>query len=247
VLRAILIDMDGTLCESEEAHREAFNRAFAEAGLPWRWEPEPYRELLAVKGGRDRLRRFLATAEPRPADPDGLAATLHALKTDLFGVLVARGGLTPRPGVLRLMAEARGRGVRLALVTSATRPTAAPLVRAVLGRDLDRAFDAAATGDRAAANKPAPDLYETALSDLGLSPDECVAIEDDGAGLAAATAAGIATIITPSAYGRDEDRSAARAVLSDLGEPDAPGTALAGPAPPEGVADLDWLAALLAP
>lgn len=235
MLKALLIDMDGTLCESEEAHRRAFNAAFAQAGLPWRWEPGPYRELLAVKGGMDRLRHFLETAEPRPDDPAGLAATLHALKTELFGVTVARGGLSPRPGVARLMAEARRRGVRLALVTSATRPTAAPLVRAVLGRDLDRAFDAAATGDRVAANKPAPDLYRLALDDLGLPPTACIAIEDDGAGLAAATGAGIATVVTPSVYGREEDLSAARAVLPHL---DAP--------PPEGPVDLARLEALLA-
>jgi len=234
MLRALLIDMDGTLCESEEAHRGAFNRAFAEAGLPYAWDEALYGRLLAVKGGRDRLRHFLETAAPRPDDPAGLAVTLHALKTDLFAVAVARGGLKPRPGVTRLMAEARRRGVRLGLVTSATRPTAAPLVRAVLGRELDRAFDAAATGDRVEANKPAPDLYRLALADLALAPEACVAIEDDGAGLAAATGAGIATLVTPSAYGPKSGFAGALAVVPDL------------EAGPEGPVTLAWLEGRLA-
>lgn len=236
-LKAILIDMDGTLCESEEVHRAAFNRAFAEAGLPDRWVRTQYERLLAVKGGRDRLARYLRTeaASRIGEDADALARRLHERKTAFFAEALAQEGVPPRPGVVRLIAEAREAGVRLALVTSATIPTATALVNATLGPGAIDRFDVLATGDRVAANKPAPDLYLLALRRLGLPPEACVAIEDDAAGLASARAAGVAVVVTPSTYSAGADFPGAAAVVPDL---DAP--------PPDGPVDLAWLEALLA-
>jgi HAD superfamily hydrolase (TIGR01509 family) len=246
MLRAIILDMDGTLCESEEVHRAAFNRAFGEAGLPWLWDRGLYGRLLRVKGGVDRLRHFMETeAEPRPAgDLEALARDLHARKTGIFQDLVAA-GVAPRPGVVRLMAEARDRGIGLALVTSASVPTATALVRGTLGPDgLDR-FAAVCTGDQVARNKPAPDLYRLALARLGLPPEGCVAVEDDRAGLASAMGAGVAVVVAPSGYSAAEDVSGARAVVTHLGDPGNPARALGGPAPPGGVCDVAWLTRVL--
>jgi HAD superfamily hydrolase (TIGR01509 family) len=246
MLRAIILDMDGTLCESEEVHRAAFNRAFADAGLPWVWTRELYGRLLRVKGGVDRLKHYMATeAEPRPAgDPDALARDLHARKTDIFKESMAA-GVAPRPGVVRLMDEARAKGIRLALVTSASAPTATALVRGTLGPDGLERFAAVCTGDRVAHNKPAPDLYRLALERLGLPADACVAIEDDRAGLASAMGAGVAVVVAPSGYSLAEDVSGARAIVTHLGDPGDPARALRGPAPTGGVADVAWLARLL--
>ncbi len=55
MIRALLFDVDGTLAETEELHRRAFNATFAAAGLPWHWSPTRYAELLTVAGGRERL------------------------------------------------------------------------------------------------------------------------------------------------------------------------------------------------
>ena len=54
-LEALLFDVDGTLAETEEAHRQSFNEAFTAFGLDWRWNKELYRELLQVTGGKERL------------------------------------------------------------------------------------------------------------------------------------------------------------------------------------------------
>jgi HAD superfamily hydrolase (TIGR01509 family) len=247
VLQALILDMDGTLCESEEVHRAAFNRAFAEAGLGWAWDRETYGRLLLVKGGVDRLRHFMENGAPRrPAgDLDALARELHARKTGIFQDMVAA-GVAPRPGVVRLMAEARAQGIRLALVTSASVPTAAALVQGTLGTERLKPFAAVCTGDQVARNKPAPDLYVLALERLGLPADACVAIEDDRAGLASATGAGVAVVVAPSGYSAGEDFSEARAVVRDLGDPGHPCQAIAGPAPEGGVVDVAWLAGLLA-
>jgi len=237
MLQAILIDMDGTLCESEEVHRAAFNRAFVDAGLPYRWVRTQYERLLAVKGGRDRLAHYLRTEAGPGLTEDAvvLARRLHARKTAFFTEALAKEGVPPRPGIVRLMAEARAAGVRLVLVTSATLPTATALVNATLGPGGLEGFDGVATGDRVVANKPAPDLYRLALKGLGLPPEACVAIEDDGAGLASARAAGLAVLVTPSTYTEGADFAGAAAVVPHL---DAP--------PPDGPVDLAWLGRLLA-
>jgi len=52
MLKAVIFDVDGTLAETEEVHREAFNVVFEQSGLGWYWSPELYRELLKVTGGK---------------------------------------------------------------------------------------------------------------------------------------------------------------------------------------------------
>jgi len=68
--RAIIFDVDGTLSETEETHRKAFNRAFEGAGLSWSWDQDIYRALLAVTGGKERIRHFIEHygAEGAPKD-----------------------------------------------------------------------------------------------------------------------------------------------------------------------------------
>ena len=73
MLRALIWDVDGTLAETEEqGHRIAFNEAFAAAGLPWHWDPAAYRDLLAITGGKERLRAWW-----QRVDPAGAAAPAH--------------------------------------------------------------------------------------------------------------------------------------------------------------------------
>ena len=57
-LQALIFDVDGTLADTEDLHREAFNHAFAELGLGWHWDEALYTELLDISGGRDRLQHY---------------------------------------------------------------------------------------------------------------------------------------------------------------------------------------------
>jgi phosphoglycolate phosphatase-like HAD superfamily hydrolase len=64
-LQALIFDVDGTLADTErDGHRVAFNAAFAEAGLDWHWSVELYGQLLAITGGKERIRHFVATCQP---------------------------------------------------------------------------------------------------------------------------------------------------------------------------------------
>jgi HAD superfamily hydrolase (TIGR01509 family) len=213
-LRAIIFDVDGTLAETEEAHRTAFNRAFAEAGKPWSWSEDDYRALLTTTGGKERIARYLDECGLAP-DP-ALAAALHVRKNAIYAELVADGAVTPRPGVQRLIEEARRHDVALAIATTTSATNLAALLDHVLGRGTTGWFAVIITGEMVAVKKPDPEAYELALIDLDLPASACVAIEDSRNGLDAAHGAGIATLVTPSHYTRHEDFSGAALVRRDL-------------------------------
>ena len=119
--QALLWDVDGTLAETElDGHRCAFNRAFAEAGLPWHWDVELYQRLVRISGGRERIRAFLSEVEGTPPDPERVER-LQSAKQRHYNALVAAGELRLRPGVERLMRSAAEQGLRQAIVTTSSR------------------------------------------------------------------------------------------------------------------------------
>jgi HAD superfamily hydrolase (TIGR01509 family) len=234
--KALIFDVDGTLADSErDGHRVAFNRAFAEAGLDWVWDVPLYGDLLAITGGKERIRHYVERYRPDfrpPGDFADLVVRLHAEKTRHYTALVAA-GIPLRPGVRRLLEEARGRGVRLAIATTTSPDNVTALLRHALAADAERWFDVIAAGDVVAAKKPAPDIYHYALERLGLAPTGCVAFEDSENGLRASLAAGITTVVTVTDYTRNHDFRGAALVLEDLSDVDlaALGALLATPRP----------------
>ncbi len=132
-LQAVIFDVDGTLADTEEVHRQAFNATFREFGLPWHWDEELYIELLAIAGGKERLRHYCRCVDPaRLSAPDAetFIAGLHEHKTQAYNRHVAKGEVLARPGVIRLISELREAGVRLAIEDSKNG------VRAALGADI---------------------------------------------------------------------------------------------------------------
>jgi HAD superfamily hydrolase (TIGR01509 family) len=145
-------------------------------------------------------------------------AELHRIKTAIYAELIANGGCPLRPGIERLLAAAQRRGQRLAIATTTSRGNIDALLAAVLSKDWADLFAAIVAGDEVRAKKPAPDVYLEVLSRLGLSASQCVAVEDSGNGLVAASRAGIPVLIFRSAYFRDDDFSAALLAVDDLTE-----------------------------
>lgn len=220
-LAALLFDVDGTLADTEEVHRRAFNAAFAEHALAWEWSESEYAGLLKVAGGMERIAHFIdrfAVPAARKAELKRQVAGIHRSKTRLYGELIAGGAAPLRAGVERLLRDARAAGLKLAIASTTTPANVEALLGRALGSRSLEWFDVLACGDSVAHKKPAPDVYLLALGRLGLAPFRCAAFEDSGNGLAAAKAAGLYTVVTPTRWTAEEDLSAADRLLSGLGE-----------------------------
>ncbi|MBR0842577.1 HAD family hydrolase [Bradyrhizobium liaoningense] len=215
---ALIFDVDGTLAETEELHRLAFNHAFVRHGLDWQWDRAVYKDLLRVTGGKERMRAYHARQCLAPPLSDEAIAALHRIKTAHYAELVETGCCPLRPGVADLLMAAKARGQRLAIATTTSHGNIDALLSQALGRRWAADFDAIVAGDDVRHKKPAPDVYLEVLARLKLEPLECVAIEDSANGLIAASCANIPVLITRSMFFREDDFTAAQVVLDDLSE-----------------------------
>jgi len=244
-LKALIFDVDGTLAETErDAHRVAFNDTFAENKLDWDWSVELYGELLAVTGGKERMKFYLERYRPdfpRPNDLDGFVAELHKQKTAHYTNLLVQHPIPLRPGVRRLLEEARREGIRLAIATTTTPQNVTSLLENSLAPESLDWFEVIAAGNAVPDKKPAPDIYHYALEKLELPAENCIAFEDSQNGIRSAIAANLSTLITVSDYTRNEDFSGALLVLNHLGEPEQPFTVLAGESGEASYVDLAML------
>lgn len=232
-LKALLFDVDGTLADTEDGHLIAFNHTFAEYGLDWNWSEELYDELLSVTGGRERIKYYIDQYNPsfeRPDDLDTFIRKMHKDKTEYFVQLMSEGGIPLRPGVRRLISEAREQGIRLAIATTTSPANVEALLSNAMDPDAMSWFEVIVAGDMVPAKKPAPDVYLYALEKLGLKAEECMALEDSENGIHSSLGAGIKTIIAINKYTRGHDFTGAAIVLDQWGEPDHPFKVLSGDA-----------------
>ena len=227
-LRAAIFDVDGTLVDSERhGHRVAFNRAFEEFDLPYRWDETIYGELLHTTGGQRRIEGYLA-AQGVPEDGrSDLAGKLHVRKTEILEQLVDDGVIEVRPGVARLLEQLVVDGVALAVGTTGSRRWVERLLRRMLP---EVRWDVVVTGDDVTARKPDPEVFTRALAGLGLhGPAGAVIVEDSAEGLAAACAAGVPCAVVVNGYTADHDLAGADLVVHGFGEPWAPAGVMADP------------------
>lgn len=218
-LQAVIFDVDGTLADTEEAHRQAFNVTFREFGLPWYWDVGLYVELLAVAGGKERLAYYCRCVDSaRLTQSDGMdfIARLHQRKTRVYKRRVEMGAVPARPGVVRLIRELLAADIRLAIATTTSRANVNVLLGTTLADLPPDCFKIIGAGEQATAKKPAPDIYRWVLDQLALPGEACLAIEDSKNGVRAALGAGIPVLVTECSWTRRDDFTGAVTVLPDL-------------------------------
>jgi HAD superfamily hydrolase (TIGR01509 family) len=221
-MRALIFDCDGVLADTErDGHRVAFNRAFRAMGLDVEWDIELYGRLLQIAGGKERMRHFFdTTAWPaNVGDKDAFIQDLHRRKTDLFMQIIESGELPLRPGVRRLVDEAIGDGMPLAVCSTSNERAVNRVIETMLGAERKARFAAILAGDVVKKKKPDPEVYDLARQRLGLPGRDCVVIEDSRQGLLAAKAAGMWCVITTNGYTASEDFAGADLVVPELGDP----------------------------
>lgn len=203
-MTAILFGSIGTLADTSELQREAFNDAFRQHGLDWNWTQVEYQQLLSESGGADRIAAY---AESRGPAVD--ADAVHATKSEIFQRRLRERGISPRPDVVETIEAARADGAKIALVTTTSAENIAALRDALVpALDID-SFDLVLSTADAHAPKPAPDIYTVALQRLGEDVADVFAVEDNVGGVSAAVAAGVKVIGFPGVNNADHDFGAA--------------------------------------
>ena len=227
-LRAVVFDVDGTLVDSERhGHRVAFNRAYEEFDLPYRWDEDLYGELLHITGGQRRIDGYLADQGVPEDERAELAPALHKRKTEILEQMVDDGAIELRPGAARLLEELAGESVTLAVGTTGSRRWVERLLEHTLP---SVTWQVVVAGDDVTNRKPDPEVFTTALEKLGLDrPEQAVVVEDSAEGLAAARAAGTPCVVVVNGYTSDHDLAGADLVLDGFGESGAPAAVLDDP------------------
>ncbi|MGJ7507456.1 HAD-IA family hydrolase [Variovorax sp. GT1P44] len=220
-LRALVFDFDGTLADTESAHRAAFNEAFAEAGFDWHWDEPLYTRLLEVSGGKERILHYWeqVRGDVKVIDAGALADTvqrIHDLKTASYLRKVHEGAVQLRPGVLNLIGAASDAGLRLAIATTTSPVNIAVVLRSALGPDWASTFQVIEDASTAPRKKPHPQVYLQTLHRLQLPAAQCMAFEDSANGLRSAIGAGLPTLVTPNAFTAHQDFAGALRVLPGL-------------------------------
>jgi HAD superfamily hydrolase (TIGR01509 family) len=204
-VRALLFDFDGTMLETESSSYGSWRELLAEHD--YELTHDDWAAAVGTIDGVDPV-ELLEDHLGAPVDRDALESRQAALHRELLTDEVLR------PGIQRIVDDARALGLHTAIVTSASqRWVREHLRRLELDGDWEHIVAADGDPDRA---KPAPLLYEEALALLGLQPGEAVAIEDSPNGVQAAKAAGLATIAFPNPITERMDLGGADAVVTDL-------------------------------
>ena len=240
-LRAVIFDMDGTLADTEELHRRAFNLAFSEHGCPLHWPRAEYKRLLAIAGGRERIEHCLQQTGISGAELQQTVDAVHKTKSTLYRQILVSEAIGLRPGIRRLAAECRAAGLQLAIATSSSSANVNTLLGSAFGDAGAGLFKVMLSCDQVADKKPSPAVYLRALAELGLQAQQCIAIEDTLNGNLSAQTAGITTIITTHPLTVDNEFAGAALVLNHLGEPAQPFEVAAGAAYGRTFVDLDLL------
>ncbi|MFC1672516.1 HAD-IA family hydrolase [Pseudomonadota bacterium] len=207
-MKALIFDVDGTLADTEDAHREAFNDAFKDFGFDWNWDQVLYKKLLKVTGGKQRIRFFLEDHDPamlEQGDIDERIAEMHKVKTTHFVQRLKNGQVPLRPGIEDLINEARAKDLTIAIATTTTPVNVRTLLSVNLGDEALDWFACIGDGGEVPVLKPEPDVYNWVLDKLGLEPGETLALEDSHNGLVACERADIPCLIVTNEYTEGQD------------------------------------------
>ncbi|KAJ0454133.1 putative phosphoglycolate phosphatase-like, domain 2, HAD superfamily [Helianthus annuus] len=236
-MEALIFDCDGVILESEDLHRQAYNLAFAHFDVrcpPFSevldWGIEFYDVLQnQVGGGKPKMRWYFkengwptSTLFPTPPESDAdrakLIDVLQDWKTEKYKDILKSGTVEPRPGVLRLMDEARASGKKLAVCSAATKSSVILCLESLIGMERFQSLDCFLAGDDVKEKKPDPSIYITACKILGVSEKACLVVEDSVIGLQAATKAGMSCVITYTSSTAEQDFTDAIAKYPDLSD-----------------------------
>lgn len=212
---ALLLGSIGTVVETSDIQRLAYNQALKEAGINWTWDRAVYSELLSQSGGKERLSMLASATGVNLSKAE--IATIHTRKTQLAGEALMIARPSPRPGVAALIALAKERNMKIAFVTTTYRENIDAIFAATGELSLGD-FDYVGTRDDVEQGKPSPDAYFAALAKLGVDAAHALAIEDTAISVMSAKRAGIEVVATPGDLSGGQDLWQADLIVDNIAD-----------------------------
>lgn len=211
MVKAVILDLDGLIVDSEPVHQRSVNLLLARRGVNYRFEDEEYGRCFVGIPVVQNIHLLQARFDLR-----GTPAEIMAERESIYEELIADpANLAMMPGVVSFLDAMCARGMLLGVASGSPRNQVGMILR---GMNLTHRFQAIVAGNDVPRTKPAPDVYLRAASLLNVAPADCVALEDSATGIAAAKAGGLRAIAIPNQYTAHQDLSQADARAPSLGE-----------------------------
>lgn len=193
-VKGVLMDMDGLVLDTEKLYTRFWAEAAQYYGYPMTREQGLGMRSLTRSVGEAKLKEYFG--------PEIDYDLVRRKRIELMDAFIAENGVDPMKGIYELLDHLDAKGIPAVIATSS------PVERALehLGScDLAHRFKKIISGYMVEKGKPAPDIYIYAAKELGLSPEDCIALEDSPAGLLSANRAGCMAVMIPDQDQPDEE------------------------------------------
>ena len=185
-IKGVLFDMDGVVLDTEKLYCRFWREAAVALGYPMTEQQALGMRSLSARAGQAKLESYFG--------PGVCREVMKQKRVELMDAYVSVYGVDPKPGIGALLDELRSRGIRTAITTSSPMDRVRRYLQPL---GLLEKFDCLCSVYDVAQGKPEPDIYLHGAASVGLTPEECLAIEDSHAGILSASRAGCLTVLIP--------------------------------------------------